>query len=55
MCNYMCFGLKVKKPSEDPTYIAALTGEVMLTALLRFFAAKVTILLNPFERLVSSF
>jgi hypothetical protein len=31
---------------------AALTGEVMLAALLRFFAAKVTILLNPFERLV---
>ena len=33
---------------------AALTGEVMLATLLRFFAAKVTILLNPFERLVRS-
>jgi hypothetical protein len=33
-------------------YNAALTGEVMLATLLRFFAAKVTILLNPFERLV---
>ena len=31
---------------------AALTGEVMLATLLRFFAAKVTILLNLFERLV---
>jgi hypothetical protein len=31
---------------------AALTGEVILATLLRVFAGKVTILLNPFERLV---
>tara|TARA_R110002167_G_scaffold331002_1_gene537712 strand:- start:897 stop:1025 length:129 start_codon:yes stop_codon:yes gene_type:complete len=34
------------------TYNVALIGAVMLAALLRFFAAKVTILLNLFERLV---
>jgi hypothetical protein len=34
---------------------AALTGEVMLATFVRFFAQKVPILLNPFERLVISF
>ena len=38
--------------SQLLAFNAALTGEVMLAALLRFFAAKMTILLNPFERLV---
>jgi hypothetical protein len=52
--NFFCFiNYKIKMLRDsDMTSNVALIGAVMLAALLPFFAAKVTILLNLFERLV---